>query len=341
MSEASDAYELLHVVEDRRCGLQAVVALHSTRLGPAFGGIRRMAYPSLQAARADALELAQAMTIKCALAGLPAGGGKTAVVIPTDGDAPDWPAAYRRLGDVVASLHGQYVCGPDVGTGAAELAEVRTSTEYVNPEGNDAGASTAAGVLAGLRTIWTVLGRDGARGARVAVQGLGSVGNAVAARLRGQGAEVLGADPDPDAMRRAESAGVTVVDPATILATECDVLVPCATGHVLTEASIESLSCRAVCGSANNQLASEAAAAALHRRGIVHAPDEVVSAGAVIEGVLTVLGGAGSETRAAVQATIDRIADTLAAVLEQARVEDRPPAEVARARGRLRVESGG
>lgn len=340
MSEASDAYELLHVIEDRRCGLRAVLALHSTRLGPAFGGIRRMAYSSLDAARADALELAGAMTIKCALAGLPAGGGKTAVVVPADAK-PDWPAAYRRLGDVVASLHGQYVCGPDVGTGAEELAEVRKSTAHVNPEGNDAGASTAAGVLAGLRTIWSVLGRDGARGARVAVQGLGSVGGAVAARLRAQGAEVVGADPDADAVRRAEAAGVEVVDPATILATECDVLVPCATGHVLTEVSIESLACRAVCGSANNQLADDAAAAALHRRGIVHAPDEVVSAGAVIEGVLTVLGGTTAETRREVEATIDRIANTLAAVLEQARAEDRPPAEVARARGWQRVASGG
>ena len=336
----SDAYELLHVVEDRRCGLRAVMALHSTRLGPAFGGIRRMAYRSLEAARADALELAEAMTIKCALAGLPAGGGKTAVMIP-EGEQPDWAAAYRRLGDVVASLHGQYVCGPDVGTGTVELAEVRTATEHVNPEGNDAGASTAAGVLAGLRTIWRVLGRDGARGARVAVQGLGSVGGAVAARLCAQGAEVVGADPDPRAVQAAEAAGVTVVDPAAILATECDVLVPCATGHVLTQSSIASLCCRAVCGSANNQLADDAAAAALHRRGIVHAPDEVVSAGAVIEGVLTVLEGTGAPTRQRVQASIDQIAETLAAVLEQARGEDRPPSEVARERGRLRVASAG
>jgi glutamate dehydrogenase/leucine dehydrogenase len=324
-------YERLVVISRPHLGLRAIVAVHSSRRGPAFGGIRRRAYASEAEALDDALALAEAMSHKCALAGLRAGGAKTVVLRPTQGPEPDWDTAYAALGTELAALHGAYVCGPDIGTGDAELAAVRRTCTFVNPEGNDAGASTAAGVHAGLRAVWRVLDGSTAAPRTVAIQGLGAVGRALAAGLQREGAEVIGADIEPDACRAAAALGVRLVDPAAVLAQPCDVLVPCAGGHVLDAVAIDGLRCRAVCGSANNQLATPADAARLHARGILHAPDVVVSAGAVIEGVLTVQAGRDASVRLRVHETIAAIEGTLGSVLEEAARRDRPPTEIARA----------
>lgn len=333
-------YERLVVIQRPRLGLRAIVAVHSTRRGPAFGGIRRRVYGSEAEALDDALALAEAMSHKCALAGLSAGGAKTVVLRPADGPELAWDAAYAALGAEIEALHGAYVCGPDIGTGEAELAAVRRTCAFVNPEGNDAGASTAAGVHAGLGAVWRAIEGRRATPRSVVIQGLGAVGRALAARLRDEGVEVVGADLDPEACRAAAALGVRIVDPAVVLAEPCDVLVPCAGGHVLDAAVIESLRCRAVCGSANNQLATPADARRLLERGIVHAPDVVVSAGAVIEGVLTVQAGHGdASVRARVRETIAAIEGTLGSVLDEAARRGVPPTEVARARAVQRLEA--
>lgn len=333
-------YERLVVIQRPSLGLRAIVAVCSTRRGPAFGGIRRRAYASEEDALADALELAEAMSHKCALAGLAAGGAKTVVLRPAADEAePDWDAAYEALGAEIAAMHGAYVCGPDIGTGDAELAAVRRTCTFVNPEGNDAGASTAAGVHAGLAAVWRALDRSEAASRTVAIQGLGAVGRALAAMLVREGVQVVGADVDPAAGRAAAALGVRIVDPAAVLAEPCDVLVPCAGGHVLDAAAIERLQCRAVCGSANNQLATPADAERLHARGIVHAPDVVVSAGAVIEGVLTVQGGGDAGVRARVRETIAAIEGTLGSLLDEAARRGRPPTEIARARAERLLEA--
>lgn len=331
-------YERLVVVQRPALGLRAILAVSSTRRGPAFGGIRRRRYASEEDAVADALALAEAMSHKCALAGLRAGGAKTVVLRPAEGEpAPDWDAAYEALGAEIAALHGAYVCGPDLGTGDAELAAVRRACAYVNPADNDAGASTAAGVHAGLRAVWRAIDRtSGAR--TVAIQGLGAVGHALAAALVREGVEVIGADVEPAACRAAAALGVRIVEPSVLLAQPCDVLMPCAGGHVLDAATIASLRCRAVCGSANNQLATPDDAPRLHARGILHAPDVVVSAGAVIEGVLTVQAGRDASVRARVRETIAAIEGTLAAVLDEAARRDLPPTAVARARAQALVD---
>lgn len=347
-------YERIVVVREGDSGLRAILAIDSTRRGPAFGGIRRRRYVDEDAALADARSLARAMSRKCALAGLAAGGAKTVVLVPhEDEPAPDWPAAYRALGRAIEELGGRYVCGPDLGTGSAELAIVRAATRHVNPVGNDAGASTAAGVLSGLAALWPALGIAPGPGVRAAIQGLGSVGLAVARALVREGVEVVGADPDPEAASRAERVGVRLVDPADVLTADCDALVPCAVGRILDRDVAQSLACRAVCGSANDQLVDEETAWVLHRRGIVHAPDIVVSAGAVIEGVLTIREGARDTVREevrepvretvreTVRAAIARIGETLARVLEVARAEDRPPELVAHALADVAIEGGG
>ncbi len=295
-------------------GLRAVLIVDSTRRGPAFGGIRRVAYPDLSAATADARKLAHAMTLKCALAGLPAGGAKTAVI--GDGTA-DRAAIYTALGDAIEALGGTYVAGPDIGTGANELAIVRSRTRHCNPEANDASAATAAGVLAALRAVWPVLGRDPA-GATAIVQGLGGVGSIVARELVALGVIVRGCDPDAGARARAAALGVSIVDDAFGL--EADVLVPCAMGGILDPARASAVRVRAICGSANNQLVGDAARV-LFERGIVHVPDIVASAGAVIEGVRVVLGGDTPETRDVVRRDIAAIEHTAARLLTAAQRE--------------------
>jgi glutamate dehydrogenase/leucine dehydrogenase len=316
-------------LSDPAIGLRGVIAIHSTKLGPAFGGIRRRVYRDEAEGRADAWRLAEAMSCKCALAGLPAGGGKTVVLDDVD-------AIYDAIGDAVEQLRGRYVCGPDIGTGAQELERVRARTRWVNPAGNDAGASTAAGVLAGLRAVWRFLGVEPSR-SRAAIQGLGAVGLALARSLRELGVAVIGADIDRDRIALAREMGVDIVEPDAVMLAEVDVLVPCAAGGVLTRDAVAQLKCRAICGSANNQLADDDAARALVDAGIVHAPDIVVSAGAVIEGVLTMARGTSPAVRAEVAKTIADLESVTRAILERARIDRAPPHDIARQLARERL----
>ncbi|MEM7153111.1 MAG: Glu/Leu/Phe/Val dehydrogenase dimerization domain-containing protein [Myxococcota bacterium] len=332
-------YERLIVLQREDLGLRAIIAIHSTRRGPGFGGIRRMRYDTEGAALDDALELAEAMSYKCALAGLSAGGAKTVMLRPDDAASFRSEAAYEALGEAIAALHGAYVCGPDLGTGVEQLAAVRRRCSHVNPEGNDAGISTAAGVHAGLRAVWAALGCSSADPRTVAIQGLGSVGHALARALVAEGIQVVGADPDDAACREAAALGVRIVDPDALLQEPCDVVSPCATGHGLTEATIAGLRCRAVCGSANNQLATPADADRLHARGIVHAPDIVVSAGAVIEGVVTVQGGTSAAVRQQVDDAIAGIEGTVGEVLREAGRRGVPPIAAARDLARQRLDA--
>jgi leucine dehydrogenase len=320
-------------IHDADSGLRAFVVIDSWARGPAFGGIRRRAYASESDALADALALAAAMTRKCALAELPAGGAKT-VVIDHPGFARE--PGYLALGRAIDQLEGRYVCGPDVGTGEAELAHVRRATRHVNPAGNDAGAATARGVLAGLHgVVATCFGTRSLAGLRVVIEGLGAVGSALAAALLDAGAQVHGFDLDAQACARAAARGVQLLAADRLYEHPCDVFMPCALGRSLTRERVARATWRAVCGSANNQIATPEVELDLHARGIAWAPDELVSAGAVIEGVYTV--AQGEAGRAAAARTIAAIADTCAQLLVRSRAEDRPPGELARALAAQRV----
>lgn len=314
-NELGADFEQATLVQDSASGLKAIHVQHSTRLGPAFGGIRRAHYETEQDAWKDACRLAAMMSYKCAMAGLPAGGAKTVVL---NHGGLKRQAAYVALGEYVESLGGRYVCGPDVGTGDEELGFVRSRTGYVNPGGNDPGASTARGVLAGIRGVLEYLDGDGSfSGRRFCVQGLGSVGLAVSRQLLGEGAIVSGHDPDSAAAQRAAAVGVQVVqdDPWT---RQCDVFVPCALGGVLTAEAVRDLRARGVCGSANNQLQDESLATLMRERGIVYAPDFVVNAGAVTEGVFTIQRGATDAVRREAARHIDGVQSTVLGLLREA-----------------------
>lgn len=349
-------FESCLAVQDAASGLRALLVVHSTARGPAYGGIRRWRYEHESHALDDARRLAAAMSAKCALAGLAAGGAKTVILDHPELDAP---RAYEALGRFIDALGGRYVCGPDVGTSDAELAALRRVTRYVNPPGNDAGRSTAAGVLAALTGLLHVQRGTGSvrdseapsaanaiepsmattpwAGKRFAVHGLGAVGTRVAAGLVERGGEVVVYDPDPGARARGAALGLAFVDDeATLLAAPCDVLVPCAMGGVLTRERVASLRASAVCGSANNVVATPDVAEALFERGIVLVPDVLTSAGAVIEGVLTTQEGWGTavsdEARAAVERAIEAITPRVVDVLVEAHTLGVSPTEVVRRR---------
>ena len=326
-------FEQVEVFTDRASGMQAVLAIHDTRMGPAFGGIRRRAYASLEEATRDVLQLAAAMTWKCAMAGLPAGGGKMVLL---DHEGLDRPAAYRCIGTFVASLGGRFSTGPDVGTTDADLREVCSRTRHcANPDAagpGDLGRATALGVFHALLATAQRAGIE-LVGATVLVQGLGTVGAPLARMCREAGARLLLADVDgARAQALAAGLGAQVVDPARVLATPCDVLVPCALGGLVDTAAAGSLPVRAVCGAANNLLASAEAGRVLHDRGIPVAPDFVANAGALIAGCLHQLNGTrvGDDRITAIGRTVD-------AVLGESSRTGRPPGEVALAWARSRV----
>jgi glutamate dehydrogenase/leucine dehydrogenase len=329
-------YEALHVVQDEPSGLRAIIALHSTALGPAAGGIRRKAYASEAEALDDALRLARAMTVKCATAELPAGGAKT-VLLDHRGLRPR--EAYRALGRAIDALGGAYVAGPDVGTGDAEVAWVREATRHANPPGSDTGAATAVGVNHAIRGTLRALDGDGAlRGRTVLVQGLGSVGLRLVDLLRAEGAHVLAADVQEGPRQAALALGAQLVPPEEVLRTPCDVLAPCALGGVLTEAVAQGLPARAVCGSANNVLASPGAGALLHARGVAYAPDFVANAGGVIQGIVALRRGL-AQAQGEVAHRLAAIGPRVEGLLQDARARGVPPERLAEERAMARVRA--
>jgi glutamate dehydrogenase/leucine dehydrogenase len=279
-----------------RSGLPVIVAVHSTALGQAVGGCRLWHYTDWQDGLTDALRLSAGMTSKCAVAGLANGGGKTVVAVP---EGVEIDAALRRnvlydVADVVNSLGGLYATGPDVGTTPADMAVIGEHTTHVfckpaqQGGSGDSSPHTAIGTLAALRAVcrW-IHGTSNLAGRRLAVVGLGSVGEKLARLLAAEGAELLVSDIDPGKRALAEELGATWSRPEQAVAAEVDILVPAALGGILTERSVSNLRCRAVAGPANNQLATPDVADLLHRRDIIWVPDYVVGAGGVIYALTT------------------------------------------------------
>ena len=326
-------HERVVVRRGPRSGLPIIVAVHSTALGPALGGCRLAHYPDWRDGQADALRLSAAMTVKCAVAGLPNGGGKTVVALPP---GLVLSAAARRdvlhdVADTIDSLGGEYATGPDVGTGPDDMAVIGERTPYVfcRPEhaggSGDSSLPTAIGVLAALR----VLG-----GRRFAIMGLGRVGTHVARELAAGGAELVVTDVDDSKRALAAELGATWAD--DVLDAEVDVLVPAALGGVFTAASVPRLRCAAIAGPANNQLDVPATAGLLRDRGILWAPDFVVSAGGVIHATAVELR---HETEAAATEQVRGIADTLSAVLGAAARRGVTPLRAAEDLARERVRA--
>ena len=285
-----DDHESVTVVRDRASGLTAILAIHSTHLGPAAGGTRFWHYPDPAHAMRDALRLSRGMSYKNAMAELPMGGGKA--VILADKKGAKSPAMLAAFGDAVEALGGRYVTAEDVGIAEADMVTVARRTRHVSglpatdgtAAGGDPGPFTAMGIYHGVKAaVAHKLGKASVKGVHVAVQGAGSVGGGVARLLHRDGAKLTVADVDAErAKTLAKELDATLVDPHAIMGVACDVFSPNALGAVLDDEGIARLDAAIVAGGANNQLARPEHGATLAERGILYAPDYVINAGGII-----------------------------------------------------------
>jgi len=328
-----DAHEGVHFFSDPASALRAVIAIHSTHLGPAAGGTRFWHYADANDAVTDALRLSRGMSFKNAMAGLPVGGGKGVILADRAGTkTSEMLAAFGRAID---SLGGRYVTAEDVGMGEADLVAIGRETRHVSGlpvgaghAGGDPGPSTALGVFLGVKAaIRRALGRDSAAGVHVAIQGVGSVGGGLARLLAGEGAKLTLADVDDARARHlAAELGGSAVDAAQILSVEADVVSPCALGAILTADSIAKLNTPIVAGGANNQLATPEDGDRLHARGILYAPDYVINAGGIINVTLEYLG---QGDRAEVEARLRQIPGRLETIWTESAATGETAARVA------------
>lgn len=275
---------------DRETGTWMFIGIHSTRLGPACGGTRMRVYPTPADAARDVLRLAEGMTLKCAAAGLPTGGGKAVLAVPALPTGEARRQVLLRYGRLIETLQGSYRTGPDMNTGAADmdvLGEV-TGHAFGRSAGNGGSGSsapdTAVGVWHGIRASCAhAFGTPDLTARTVLVQGAGGVGGALVELLVKDGAKVLLADVAAERVQELERRhGVVPVGPGEVVGTACDVYAPCATGAVLSAATIPALRCRVVAGAANNQLAEPADAERLRAAGVLYAPDFVINSGGAL-----------------------------------------------------------
>lgn len=342
-----DDHEVVHFIRDRASGLSAIIALHSTALGPGAGGTRFWHYADREQAVTDALRLSRGMSYKNAMAGLPMGGGKA--VILADNRGTKTPEMLAAFGDAIEDLAGRYVTAEDVGITDADMVAVSQRTRHVSGlpvkdssnAGGDPGPFTAHGVYLGVKAaVAEGLKTDSVRGVRIAVQGVGSVGGGLARLLAADGAKLILADMHADrAASLADELGAQHVASEAIMDVDADVFSPNALGAILDEKSIPSLKPKIIAGGANNQLARAEHAQLLHDHGIVYAPDYVINAGGIISVALEYLAhrdGAPCSVDQVME-RVGRIPDRLYAIWKDSAERNMPAADVADAMAQQRI----
>ena len=336
------AHEELRVVRGRQTGVTIAVGIHSTAAGPAAGGCRIKSYRGWGDGVEDVLRLSEAMTTKCALAGLPYGGGKI-VAIQEGSAAVSRADLITDIADVVASFGGRYITAPDIGTGSDDTAVIHAATggwAHCRPEAaggsGDSSAATARGVLASLRAAAEHIFReDSAADLRVGVIGYGHVGRLIAESLAADGADVRVNDANESLRPTVEAAGLTWW-PSASLEDDLDILVPAATGGLLTPSTAETCGARLVVGPANNQISDDHVDEILHGRGITWVPDVLASGGGVTYAVSRE--GLGLD-EAESNRRVDSIGQTTAGLFAQMALDDSTPLQAARRLAARRIES--
>ncbi|KIH70449.1 MULTISPECIES: Glu/Leu/Phe/Val dehydrogenase dimerization domain-containing protein [Salinicoccus] len=294
MFEKIAGHEQVLFCNDPATGLQAIIAIHDTTLGPALGGTRMYPYESVDAALDDVLRLSEGMTHKCAASGLDFGGGKAVIIADPATDKS--PALFRSFGQFVDSLNGRFYTGTDMGTTTEDFVEAFKETHFINgiPEeyggSGDSSIPTAQGVLYALEATNEHLFNSRDLGKRsYAIQGLGKVGYKVAEQLLEAGAKLFVTDINEAAILSIENyaSGTTgelkIVESDEIYGVEADIFVPCAMGGIINDETLKQLQVKAVVGSANNQLSDNSIAEKLQQSGILYAPDFIVNAGGLIQ----------------------------------------------------------
>lgn len=328
-----NGHESIHQFSDPSTGLKAIIAIHSTALGPAVGGCRRWVYASEEDAITDALRLSRGMSFKNAMAGLPLGGGKG--VIMAGPDLAEDNELFTSFGRFVESLGGRYVTAEDVDVSMDNMHTVKQVTNYVaglpsskGSAGGDPSPWTADGVFLGLQAaVQHRLGVESVKGLTVAVQGVGKVGYDLCKHLHEAGASLITSDVNQQNVERTKNDfGATVVAPDQILLQQADVLAPCALGAVLTDESIKQINAKVLAGAANNQLADKHNGLQLRERNILYVPDYIINAGGIISVSLEYMG---NKTAADTEAQIALIPARLSTLFKSADRQNKPTNVVA------------
>lgn len=318
----------LHFKSDAASHLKAIIAIHNTKLGPALGGCRCIAYPSDNAAIDDAIRLAKGMSYKAALAKVPQGGGKAVIIKPAH--PFDRIALYRAFGKFVNELGGRYITAVDSGTSLEDMDEVGQVTPHLsgsNNDGFDPSPNTALGVLAGMKAAALQrYGNSDLHGLTVAIQGIGNVGFSLASLLHKEGVRLLVSDIDSEKLHQARIAfQAEPLAPEQFHAAHCHILSPCGLGGVINSLTLPELHCDIIAGSANNQLSAVEHGQQLHEKGILYAPDYVINAGGLIQVSLGLKRASHSDI---VQKTWG-ISETLQEIFKRAKDQNAPPSTIA------------
>jgi leucine dehydrogenase len=336
-------YGKIHTKIDPATGLNAIIAVHNTQLGPAIGGTRLYSYPSIGLAFIDALRLGYIMTLKAAFNDLPHGGAKAVILKPKV--ISDRAAFFHSYGDFIHELNGHYITAVDLGTNGEDMNLISERTPYVfgaakrHPLETDPSPHTAQGIFRGIQaSVQFQLNRDSLEGLHVVVQGAGHVGYALIKLLIKHGAKVTFCDPNTETVARCtQELGAQPVSLNEIYDIPCDVFSPCALGGVINLATIQRLKTSVIAGSANAQLAHRKYGALLHKKGILYAPDFVINSGGLIYAAMIY------DYLDAQKATtqIDALYDRMLYLFERSKSENLPPEEMAEQIAKEKLEKKG
>jgi len=338
-----DDHEEVVFFSDPAVGLKAIIAVHSTALGPALGGCRMWPYAGDEEALRDVLRLSRGMTYKAAMAQVKLGGGKSVII--ADSHTDKRPELLHAVGRCIERLNGRYITGEDIGTNPTDMAEIKTQTKNVSclrkADGGygDPAPMTALGVLQSIRAgAARVLGAGDLKGVHVAVQGVGNVGLNLCGLLKAEGAEVTACDVFAGNLDQATAQhGAKAVDVDAIFDVQADVFAPCAMGGVLNDDTIGRLNVKVIAGAANNQLATDKHGDMLQERGITYLPDYVANGGGLICCSAEWYGTDAD----AVTGNVMKIQDTCLEILDRAEAQGVPTNIASDELARERVSNGG
>ncbi len=329
--------------KDPDSGLHCFIAIHNTTLGPALGGVRIFPYTKTEDALADVLRLSEAMTYKSAVAEDGMGGGKSVIIANPKKDKTE--KLLYSFADAINYFKGDYIAAEDVGTTTEDLLIIRKRSPYVcalpiEKSSGDPSRFTAWGVFRGIQAIAKKLWhRETLRGTKILIQGLGSVGSRLANILFWEGANLILSEIDPKKLQSSATLyGAEMADPHSFYETECDILAPCALGGVINPATVPKLRCKAIAGSANNQLSSPEMAEELAKRGILYAPDFIINAGGILNAAAEFDADGYNPRRS--RDKVNHIYDILWAMLNRADKEQKTPLQIANEMAEYNLQHG-